>query len=202
MTQHIYTSNFVNIVPDNNIIPFRLKEIPVRDTFHIKLNSNGDIKQDYLRDLKYRSKIINMDKELNQHIFEIFNWDMVLHLHDFKISYKSFSKYIIDENTNQLNIELILSNFINDFKCRDWVLSLGHHKIYKKLGFVNIFHPKYSDNKGRPQKYFNEDDRDKHRKIQLTSYNKSIKGKISNAKKCKKYRDKQKFVASISEDDY
>ncbi len=67
--------------------------ILVINALYIKLNSDEHIKQHYLNDIyNYRKIVVNMDKELNHHIFDIFEWDMILYLHKYKISYKSLSK--------------------------------------------------------------------------------------------------------------
>jgi hypothetical protein len=188
-------ANHVNSIPnDNSRVYTFVSNIHVANYFYIKLHSDGHIKSYYLNDIiKYRNTVINMNKDINLHIFEIFNWNMILNLHQLKISYKALSKFIIHPNTTKLNIEHIILDFISSFHNQEFVLALGYHKLCKELGLVNIFHPKYFDNRGRPKVYTNEQ---KHEQLQLSQikYRQSVKGIETNKIRCKRYRDKKKMI--------
>jgi len=185
------TKNYINFVRFNCDNP-KIKYLC------IKMNNNGKLKDYYVNDLKWRNKIIEMNKDYNEHIFEIFDTDMLLYLHELKISYKYLSRFVIDDNTSEYNIEYIIYNFLNVFHSKDYVLSLSYHKLCKRLGLADIFHPKFQ--KGRPKIYNDDELADRRReqnKMAYLKYSQTAKGKISIANCSKRYRDKHKLLAIV-----
>ncbi len=184
--------NYLNVLlGDNNNDNFNIsKKTPICSNyiFHIKLHGDGHFKEHYLKDAIYhRSNVIGMNKSINLDIFEIFDWNMILNFHTLKISYKSFSKFVIKNvDLNNLNIvEKKFSCFLDIFKSKEYVISLSYHKQCKVSSDVNILHPKYNHNEGRSKKYVDDAERIKKRKSQQRAYNQTSKGKISNSKRQK-----------------
>lgn len=180
----VMTPNFsyLNSYFDNNI--------PLIEYFHIKMNNDANIESYYIDDLKYRPKIINMNKFSNHHILEIFDIEMLKHLHQFKVSYRYLHKPVIDEN-NLENYDILvnkISSFLDIFKSKEYVLSLGD-----QLNLFDIFY--YKHQQGRPKIYSNEEiekRRKTQNKIAHRKYIKSDKGKIKSREKSLKYYYKKK----------
>lgn len=159
----ILPSNPMNFIPNDNhnLHSFVYDDVLIVNNFNIKMNTySGHLKEHFLKDIiSHRAKVIEMDKSINPHIEEIFTWNMILHLHLFKISYKSLSKFIIYNNDLKYPFlcENKISSFFDTFKSKDWILSLIYHKQCKLLNLPNFFHPKYHMNEGRPKQFTDEE---------------------------------------------
>lgn len=176
--------------------------VPTEQHFQIKMNANGNIKEYYLKDLIHRNKVINMNRDLNVHITEIFDNDMLKHLHQLKISYKSLSKFVIDVNTSEFNIHCYISEVLDIFKSREWVLSLCYHKFMKRLGLANFYHPRYKQ--GRTAIYTDDEiieRRYNQMKIANLKYSHSDKGKSNSRERSKRYYEKKNALNNILLDD-
>lgn len=156
--------------------------------FHIKFGYDDNIKEYYLKDLKHRRSVINMIRNFNEHILVIFNWDMLLHLHELKISYKFLSKFVINENTIPFDVQCYIKSVKQHFRNQEWVLSLGHYKMCKYSGSDNVQHPKYS----MKPKLFDDGTIKERQKYQFKEYIKSDKGKKAIQQANRNYYSKNK----------
>ncbi len=70
---------------------------------------------------------------------------MLKHLHQLKISYKFLKKFVIvDTDLENYNIvENKINSFLSTFHNKIYVLGLCYHRMCKRLGIANLFHPCY-----------------------------------------------------------
>lgn len=177
-----------------------LQDDNYRECFYMKMDCDGNIEDYYLVDVKlYRKLVISMNKELNPHILEVFEWDTILNLHKFEISYKSLASFIIDEEDYFKIAEIKIRSFFDAFKSKSWILEYQKH--CKLLGVINLFHPKYQQRKGRPKQFADEEYRQRRirqLKRAQTKYFKSEKGKSKLREASKKYYEKKKMNKNIT----
>ncbi len=154
------------------------------------MDKNNNLKNHYVKDLKYRDKVIHMNRDINPHISEIFTDDMLIHLHHLKISYKYFSSFVIGPYTSELNIKHYLETVQDEFKYRDWVISLGHHNLCKLNNIDNLQHPKF--NYKTKYKIFSNDQLKERQQIQKHNFDISQKGNCYyNSEHYKELKKKQ-----------